>query len=247
MQIQKIIATSSLFVLGFAVSSVMAFSSVLDTIGGPNDNAYASGRIVDEMESTLASWSIITTVADSDFDNDSIVTGDQGLTYIMRNDVLASTSTNVVTFSVVPTAVATLDGVTITQSPYDSNSESWNGGNDEAAQFELSWLGGGMARVNDPDGQFLGLGASAQINSGTLLTFSNTRIFNNEDSWSIEVPAGEMSLEWSSAGPVAGSDLTREWVTFTANVRAVPEPASFGLLGMAAVWMFGIARNRRRS
>ena len=226
-----------------------SFNTVLDDVLGATDDAYAQGRVVDEMGGDLATWMLTTTVSTTDFMNDGAMGGMQGIQYVMRNDMMASTDVNRIRFAVDTHARSFLQGIQISQSPYESFNGSWNGGNSEPAQFRLSWEGMEMemARVSDPDDQILGMSDGAMIGSGMLFVF-NDAIYNDVDSWLIELPAGvdTVEVEWSSANPTADSDLTREWVTFRPMIAVVPEPGTGVLACLALIgWGWEMVRRRR--
>ena len=215
-----------------ASGSTFAFTTVVDTVSGLEDDAYAAGRLVDDS-STVGFWDLNTTVSTTDFANDAITGGPNGLEYVMRNLTRASSDANSIRYSVVPEIGYSLENIIISQSPYQDG-ETWNGGNEEAAQFVISWAGGGFAQVTDPDDQIFGFVSGTPIVSGTTVRYTSTQIFNSEDTWSIELPSGVNSVQvnWSSANPTPNSDLTREWVSFDAAIVAVPEPSTLALLGL---------------
>ena len=225
-----------------ASGSTFAFTTVIDTASGLEDDSYAAGRIVDNSM-TMAFWDLNTTVSTTDFANDAITGGPNGLEYVMSNLTRESSDTNSIRYGVVPEVGYSVENIIVSQSPY-SDGGTWNGGNAEAAQFVISWSGGGFAQVTDPDDQIFGFVTGTPIVSGTTVRYTGTQIFNSEDSWSIELPGGVNSVQvnWSSANPSPNSDLTREWVSFDAAIVAVPEPS---LAVFALLSFFGVALVRR--
>ncbi|MEM7316963.1 MAG: hypothetical protein AAF497_27850, partial [Planctomycetota bacterium] len=188
----------------------------IDAVSGSEANAYAVGRFEDGSGGTMANWSLTSTVSGTDFSNDAVTGGESGLQYVMLNEVLGSDDTNSVTFAL-HMVDANIDPIlTVSQSPYFDAPWTWNGGNHEAAQFVITWDGGGEATLTDPDNQFVGLDDGAEFGSGATMAFSDIRILNESDTWQITLPTGvtAVNLDWSSQAPVPNSDLTREWVTF---------------------------------
>jgi hypothetical protein len=239
--------------LGLVMATAMAatssgFTTVLDMRNGTENDFVATGRIVDSANSNsvLASWALTSTVSATDFSNDAVQVGTSGLQYTMLNETPASADSNMLRFRVYPTMENYGGGIVVSQSPYLS-ATSWNGGNEEIAQFELSWPGdSGLATVSDPDNQLAGLADGDQITSGTVVSFSSDRIRNDVDSWRISLPfaATEAHLDWSSANPNTNSTLTREWVNFNANVGVVPEPSTLALVSLALLFSLGFVRRR---
>ena len=222
-----------------------AFTTVIDDAAGLNDNAYANGRFVDTDGTVMASWTLQTTVENTDFSNDMVTGGPNGLEYVMLNSVMDSRDVNSIRFEVEPAIGFALENIIISQSPYN-NSDTWNGGNGELAQFVVSWADIRPAMLSDPDDQIFAFSTGTPIVSGTTVRFSEVQAFNSNDSWNLSLPAGveDVQVNWSSANPSDNSDLTREWVAFDATFTAVPEPATAFLLGLACVGTFFI---RRRS
>ncbi|MEM7312593.1 MAG: PEP-CTERM sorting domain-containing protein [Planctomycetota bacterium] len=240
-------------ICGVVISTAMAaqafgFMTVIDTQNGPESDFVAAGRIIDSTNSSsvIASWSLTTTVSATDFVNDAVQVGMSGVQYTMLNETPASADSNMLRFRVFPTNTNHGGGIVVSQSPY-LNATSWNGGNEEVAQFRLSWPGdSGLATVSDPDNQLAGIADGSKLTSGSIVTFSSDRIRNDNDTWRVMLPfqSTEAHVEWSSSNPSANSTLTREWVSFNANVGAVPEPATFGLLLFASLLGFGVIRRR---
>ncbi len=213
-----------------------AFNTVIDVTAGAEDNAFARGGLVDESRGVRAAdWQLDTTVSGTDFANDKVTMGTRGIEYVMVNSTDGSTDTNEITYSVSPRSGYRLDRIGISQSPYSNEGSTWNGGVTEPAMFELNWAGGGGATIIDPDDQLYAFSSGAVIPSGATLRFTDYRIANDDDSWAIMLPssAEEVSLRWRSSAPQTGSQLNREWITFDANIVAVPEPSTWGLLSLA--------------
>lgn len=236
-------------VLFIALSMLGAASAVqLDAIvtqaSGPEADGYAVGQLLMPGGGLAANWNLQTSVSQTDFSNDAIQGGSQGIQYVSLNEVRGSQDSNLITFEVNPVRSGDV-GISIAQSPYFDQAGTWNGGNNETAQFAIFWSGGGLATVSDPDDQ-LTLNNGAGISSGTNVMFANDRAFNSVDNWGIDLPSGveQVSLRWSSVDPSANSDLTREWVTFNVSM-AVPEPTTGALFSMALLSL-GFLRRRRR-
>ena len=233
------------FILSVVVGSISSATMVqIDAVSGSEANAYAVGRFLDGSGGTTANWSLTSTVSGTDFSNDAVTGGESGLQYVMLNEVLGSDDTNSVTFAMNMVDASVEPMLTISQSPYFDAPWTWNGGNNEAAQFVISWDGGGFASLTDPDDQIASYDDGAQFGSGATMAFSDIRILNESDSWMITLPAGvtAVNLDWASQSPVPNSDLTREWVTFDLQVNAVPEPAAGVMLSIAFVALLGFIR-----
>lgn len=238
---------------GLVISAALAapgfgFNTVLDMQHGPESDFVGAGRIIDSMNSNsvVASWSLTTTVSATDFSNDALQVGEEGVQYTMLNETAASSDANILRFRVFPANMNHGGGIVVSQSPY-LNAISWNGGSEESARFEISWPdGNGMATVFDPDNQLAGIAHGAMIPSGSLVEFSSNQIANNSDTWRISLPPRETeaSVSYSSSNPNLNSSLTREWVSFNANVGVVPEPAALSLVMVAAICGFGVLRRR---
>jgi len=228
-----------------AASSAFGFTTVTQTNGADAD-AYANGQILSPQGVGLADWQLTTTTSSTDFANDAIQGGADGLQYVTINTVNNSTDSNAIGFLVNPIDPTDDVQITVSQSLYN-NSDTWNGGDNEGSGFFLTWTGGsGLATVNDPMNQ-LNLSDGQSLASSTQVTFNTTRVRNNADAWSIELPtnANDVEARWASANPQAGSSLTREWISFAANVTsAVPEPSSSVLLALASLILMGAARRR---
>lgn len=236
---------SALFIaLSMLGTSFAQLDAVVTQVAGPEVDGYAVGQFLTPGGSLAATWNLQTSVSQTDFSNDAIQGGNQGIQYVSLNEVNGSDDTNLITFSVNPVVGGDI-GLSIAQSPYFDADETWNGGNFETAQFSIFWSGGGLATVSDPDGQ-LALTNGGGIASGTNVVFANDRAFNNADSWEISLPLGveQVALQWSSVNPGENTDLTREWVTFNA-VLTVPEPTAGALFSMALLSL-GFLRRRRR-
>ncbi len=246
--------TASVRVLAIVLVASIASASlaasdlaIVDNVVGSQADNYAVGRLVNSGGSMLADWTLFTTVSNTDFANFALTGGSEGLQYTFINAVNGSTDSNTIIFDVDPIAANGVVNIALTQSPYFDTPGTWNGGNSETAQFSVSWNGGGDATVFDPDNQFDGLTTGSTFASGSLIAFSGDMIFNSEDSWRIDLPTGveTVRVEWSSVNPNDNSDLTREWLTFETSV--VPEPASGAVFGIAATFLLGSMRRRRRN
>ena len=217
----------------------------VDSRADANTNSFASGSYFglnpnSGQNSLLGSWELTSSVAGTDFDNDGLVVGRDGVQYTSINNTLASDDVNEIRFS---TDLQGQSSISISQSPYNNADTLWNGGQAEAARLRVLWSGGGTARVIDPDNQIVGFDTNSRISSGTFLPL-NGRVYNDEDSWRIDLPLGvdTVQVNWSSQAPVSNSDLTREWVTFNVT-STVPEPSGLGMLLSA---LFGLGFIRRR-
>ncbi len=243
-------AFSFQFVLILVISMVTtAFGNsdaTVDGVAGPNSDGYAMGRILNGG-TTVANWRLNSSVSSTDFDNDAIQGGSQGIQYVMLNETEASRDSNTVVFTANSVDSSPI-GISIMQSPYFDAPGTWNGGNVEAAQFSLWWAGGGVATLHDVDDQISGYGDGATFGSGSTMVFSSYQILNSEDSWQIDLPTGanSVTLQWSSTAPTMGSDLTREWVSFNVTTFTVPEPTTGALFGMASLFVLGLTRRRQR-
>lgn len=247
MTVKKVLAAAVMVMMAAMTSPAYALNGtgVVDGTNGANADAFAFGRFLD-AGATLGNWTLGSSVSNTDYANDGITGGTSGLQYVSLNETHGSTDVNVIDFVVTPNAGYTVDQISIIQSPYFDTPGTWNGGNAETAQFTLSWTGGGTAQVLDPSNQFAGSNGATTVTSGSLLTFSSDRIFNDSDAWEILLPAGvsDVQLDWSSVNPGPNTDLTREWVTFDSSFSTVPEPSSFGLLAFAMLSAAGLRRRR---
>lgn len=233
----------------FLPSTSFGSVSTVRVKNGPESDLVATGDILTHAGGEqLGEWSLRASVSETDFSNDFLFGGGQGVQYTMLNPVFGSTDTNEMVFSVDAVGPA-VPQITLRQTPYFQDPNQWNGGNKstDIAQFTLRWDGGGSAVVRDPLGQFEPLpqqaNADVTVGSGTTFTFSDFQIFNSDDEWAIELPLGvdSIELDWRSSQPTAGSDLTREWVAFDTNF--VPEPD--GRLLFLLACLFGLAVRRR--
>lgn len=226
------------------------FMTEVVSVGTNSSDSYANGIIQDDNGMVTGNWGLSTTVSDTDFLNDGLQGGPNGLQYVMLNEVGGSTDSNRVTFSVTPSFANYHSNITISQSPYHDLT-TWNGGDADISRFYLTWNDtAGAISISDPSNQ-LGSVVDGQVisQSPQLIQFTNNRVFNSNDRWSIKLPpsAASAELEWSSSNPSAGSTLTREWVTFEADVQpavAVPEPQSS--IAMFFTSMAAICLIRRR-
>ncbi len=243
------ITRSSLLVAAVAVATLagqaIAGTTVVDVHRGPDDDAFAAGSIVNSSgglaPSAVSNWILNATVSETDFDNFEALGGEQGVQYTMMNNVMASSHSNRIQFATtLPNAESS---ITISQSPYWNAPGTWNGGNVETSRMDISWNGGGVATVFDPDDQLLGYTSESEFGSGARVAF-NGFVYNDEDTWVIELPQGisSVTIDWSSTVPTANSDLTKEWVTFDVT-STVPEP---GCLGMAVLALSFLGWTRRR-
>lgn len=228
-------------------SSAFGFTTTVTQTNGPNANSFANGEIVSPQGVSMATWNLTTTTRTTDFDNDAVQGGANGLQYVMINSIEESIDFNVVRFFVAPNNPADEVQITISQSPYN-NSDTWNGGEFESSQFFLNWTElYGLARVHDPLNQ-LNLVDGQSYTAPLEVKFNSNRARNDDDQWLIELPAGANDAEtrWSTAAPQEDSSLTREWVTFAANVTSavVPEPSSSVLLALASLTLMGLGRKK---
>ncbi len=221
-------------------------TTVITTIRLPDADNYAVGQLLNSSGVMVADWTLNTSVSGTDFSNYALTGGTKGLQYTFINEVQGSADVNTIAFDVTPVNSSDSVNITLLQSPYFGTPGTWNGGNTDIAQFSVSWAGGGMATVIDPDNQIAGLSTGSMFSSGTTVVFSSNQILNTDDSWGIELPQGVASVVvgWSSSNPSPNSDLTREWLTFDANV--VPEPASGAILGIGFTFLLGFFRRKNR-
>ena len=130
-------------------------------------------------------------------------------------------------FSVTPNAGSAVESITITRQQYSP------GGNAEPSDFVLTWSGGGLATLNDPQGRFTTLSNGATFASGTTLRFGTLgggSVSNNTSQWSIEIPSSSVSVSVTSIQDASGNaDFANEWLAFnttlatnTAPVNTVP-------------------------
>lgn len=228
-----------------------AFTSTVDQEFGAETNVVGVGRFVEEIGGpAVALWDLNATVTNTDFANLTLDGGDDGIQYVMRNDVFGSVDTNIVTFNVNPLNGET-PTISLSQSPYNDIA-GWNGGNlpSDISQFRMTWDGGGLATIRDPLDQLSDLADFAQVESGTWVQFNDYQVLNSEDSWGVTLPQGvdSITLNWNSSNPTAGSDLTNEWVTFdssfTPSPTPLPEPGAAAMLVLGLVVGFAALRKR---
>lgn len=193
----------------------------IDVANGPDDDAYASGQILNAQNNPVAEWSLSTSVAETDFRNIRVRGGDQGLEYTMRNTTPASEDSNLIRFSTTQMSPDRDIFITVAQSVYDQGGY-WNGGWNAVTEFELSWDSSkGVAQIVDPSNQLLGLNDGDYISSPTTIQLSSNQVYNRDDAWSIELPENAMTvdLDWSAVDPpVDGTSLNYEWVSFSTDV-----------------------------
>ena len=229
-----------------STTSVHASLIVIDQIGTANDNNVASGRVTNDGSTTdLANWTLTSTVSNTDWTNQNVQGGSQGLEYHQRNDVLNSSEINRINFSL-SLLGGNYTGLKIFQSPYN-NGTGWNGGSDNSgsnitSKFIVSWAGGGVATISDDADQLLGLATGDTISSGTEINFSSGQVLNNVDGWGISLTSAitDVTIDWSAKNPTPGDWLYNEWVSFDPTISEVPLPAAvwlfgFGLLGLAGI------------
>ena len=246
MRLNRFLGTA--FVLALMANATQG-ESLFPTItnrGGANADSFAAGGYVNVSTNgmagnqSLGNWMLSTSVSTNDFINDGLIVGPEGIQYTMRIDELASTDVNQITFT---TALPeSRPQISISQSPYNDVDVLWNGGQFESSRMRMFWAGGESAMVHDPDNQ-LTVADGMQISSGMSIPFNN-QVYNDEDSWQIDLPVGvdSVRVDWSSANPVANSDLTREWVTFNVTQMPVPEPSALQLIFAAIVGAAGFRR-----
>lgn len=224
---------------------------VVDTTGGANSNAAASGRVTDGG-ADVANWSLTSTVADTDWINQAATGGSAGLEYAFQNLVSNSTDRNEFAFSVSPLGDYDATGLSISQSPYDSGL-GWNGGGSDntgaflVAEFALSWSGSGLAIITDPDDQLSTLNTGDEISSNATITFSSGQIFNNADTWSIFIPGtASATVNFGPTLPLNGRALASELISFNPQLTqvAVPVPATLLLVAGGLLGLRRFARQR---
>ena len=244
---QRILTSTIIVTLMAGFAAGEGLFPTITSRNGMNVDSFAMGGYVSISPNgtmgnqNLGNWMLNTSVSNSDFVNDGLQVGPDGVQYTMRNDQLASTDVNQITFTtVLPEG---MPQISISQSPYNGVETLWNGGQFESSRMQLFWGGGESATVMDPDNQLL-VDDNSSIQSGMAISFNN-QVYNDEDSWRVDLPVGVESVrvDWSSDAPVGNSDLTREWVTFNVTQMPVPEPSAFGL-ALFAIW--GLIAARRR-
>lgn len=247
----KLLAT--IFAVAVATFATASYGFTVDVsaVGTNSSDAYANGTVVDQVGSIMGNWSLTTTVANTDFLNDAVQGGPNGVQYVMINSVGASTDSNRIRFDVTPTDPLHHSNITVSQSPYHDLT-TWNGGDSDTSRFYLTWNDTvGSITISDPNNQLATVADGQTIaDSPALIQFASNRVFNSNDNWSINLPPAARSaeLEWSSANPSPGSTLTREWVTFNSDVKAavaVPEPASCIMLFFGWVSTIGFLRRKK--
>lgn len=226
-------------------SNAFGFTTTVAQTSGPNSDGFANGNIVGPQGVSMATWNLTTTTRTTDFENDAVQGGTDGLQYVMINTVENSTDFNAVRFFVDPIDPTDEVQITISQSPY-TNSDTWNGGEIESSEFFLTWTGiAGSARVHDPLNQ-LNVVDGQTYTSPLQVSFNSNRARNDEDQWLIELPpnANIAETRWVSTAPQVGSSLTREWITFAADVTSsvVPEPSASVLMAIASLMLMGFSR-----
>ena len=122
---------------------------------------------------------------------------------------------NEIEFSVTPNAGAQVGNITLEQSP-DFNGGEWNGSTNAPFSMTLSWAGGEMATLSDPNNQ-LNIADGTSIASGTTITANNVETLQANDSWSIEFPEGVeiLTVNFLSGGNTA---FNVEYLSFAASL-----------------------------
>ena len=122
---------------------------------------------------------------------------------------------NEIEFSVTPNAGAQVGNITLEQSP-DFNGGGWNGSTNAPFSMTLSWPGGEMAILSDPNNQ-LNIADGTLIASGTTITANNVQTLQANDSWSIEFPEGVeiLTVNFLSGGNTA---FNVEYLSFAASL-----------------------------
>lgn len=218
---------------------------VVDSLGGTNDNAAASGRMVNGGD--LGTWTLTTTVNGTDYSNSAVTGGIPAVEYRMHNPSAGSTDTNQVSFAVTVGA-GVYNGITLRQSSYDSGADL-NGApspGTEFSQMTVTWSGGGNATVADGTGTQItdatGAALPGSITSGQVVRFARTP--NADDDWSISLPSTvtATTVLWGPNG-IPTEALGDEWISFDVNITPIPEPAAplLSSLGIAIL----LLRRRR--
>ena len=236
--------TTGALIFGLSVSGQAALM-VVDSLGGANDDAAASGRLVDGGD--LGTWTLTTTVSGTGYTNSEVSGGIPAVEYRMNNSNAGSTDTNLINFAVAVGA-GVYQGITLRQSSYDSGA-GLNGAaspGTEFSQMTVNWSGGGSATVDAGTGIQItdasGAALPGSITSGQIVRFA--RGANADDDWSIALPSTvtALSVLWGPNG-VPTEALGDEWISFDVDIAPVPEPAP-PLMGALGASILLLSRRR---
>ena len=213
----KLLSLITLFTTAASLQAQVTTSVSIDsTFANVNDDVVGSGTLTDGGLS--AGWSLTSTVSGTnDWANIGLTnaTGSSFIQYNFQNTTGVSTDVNEIEFSVTPNAGAQVGNITLEQSP-DFNGGGWNGSSSVPFSMTLSWAGGEMATLSDPNNQ-LNIADGTSIASGTTITANNVETLQANDSWSIELPEGVeiLTVNFLSGGNTA---FNVEYLSFAASL-----------------------------
>jgi len=120
------------------------------------------------------------------------------------------------------------------------NSSSLASGPLELGMLESSATAGGFSSL-----QFTILEGSTTLLNDTFLTLASAQTFFNDNPFSLTLTAGEQSLTFELAltTDIPGSAFDTE---FLFGVTPVPEPSTWGMIGVGGVALLGIMVHRRK-
>ncbi len=122
------------------------------------------------------------------------IAGAQGIELRTKGDATIPIQDQILGFMATPIhygcEITTVDSIIFSQSAYGMGVSNVN----HESSYDLSWTGGGLAVINDPDDQIAVFNTGDLIPSGTTIWLCNT-VSNSLDSWNVRVPSSQFTIQ----------------------------------------------------